>query len=354
MKKLGLFVIALILVLSACKKKQEESTPEFNKGELLTNLADNIIVPAINAFDQSITELQNSFSVFQTTPDQTNLDVLRNEWKESYLLWQAVKPFDFGPMRDNGLKPSVCTYPTDTAVVLSNIASGSYNLSTAGNVDASGLSALDYLLYKHDALNAFQTDANYMTYASDVINKLKAESALLKNQWSSYRSTFVASTGTESTSAFSLLVNEFNRDYELAKNAKLGIPIGKQSLGIQLPEYVEARYSGISFELLDESIRRLQLLYNGNSFAGSTAGTGFDDYLTHLEKSSLSSAINTRFSEIRTFISGISGTLEENMSSNPLQLDQLYNLIAGQVVNIKTDMTSAFGVLITYQDNDGD
>ena len=42
------------------------------------------------------------------------------------------------------------------------------------------------------------------------------------------------------------------------------------------------------------------------------------------------------------------------MASNQSELDELYNLIQQQVVNLKTDMTSAFGVLITYQDNDGD
>ena len=66
----------------------------------------------------------------------------------------------------------------------------------------------------------------------------------VRSSWTSYKGTFVASTGTETTSAFSLLINEFNKDYELSKNAKLGIPLGKQSLGIQLPEYIEARYSG--------------------------------------------------------------------------------------------------------------
>jgi hypothetical protein len=42
------------------------------------------------------------------------------------------------------------------------------------------------------------------------------------------------------------------------------------------------------------------------------------------------------------------------MTNNVNDLDELYNLIAGNVVYLKTDMTSAFGVLITYQDSDGD
>jgi len=39
---------------------------------------------------------------------------------------------------------------------------------------------------------------------------------------------------------------------------------------------------------------------------------------------------------------------------NPQSLDNLYVKMQNLVVSIKTDMSSAFGVLITYQDNDGD
>ena len=47
-------------------------------------------------------------------------------------------------------------------------------------------------------------------------------------------------------------------------------------------------------------------------------------------------------------------SLEENITTHASDLNELYTLLQGQVVYLKTDMTSAFGVLITYQDNDGD
>jgi len=144
------------------------------------------------------------------------------------------------------------------------------------------------------------------------------------------------------------LVNEFCRDYELAKNSKLGIPLGKQSLGIQLPEYIEARRSGFSLEIQKASVTSLANVFNGGSCVG------FDDYLVNLERSSLASSISTRFSEIGSKINSFSGTLEQEMENNTTELDNLYLLFQGQVVSLKTDMSSAFGVLITYQDNDGD
>ena len=346
-----LFVIS---ILFSCTKEDEEVTPDFNKAELLTNLSGEIILPSVQQFALDLNELSTSFSTFSSDKSQVNLTAVREKLTNAYLTWQTVKIFDFGPIRNNGIKGSIGTYPSDTAVIASNISSGSYNLSSIGNVDAAGLSALDYLLFKQGALTNFQNDANYTTYTQDVIEKMVSEFNTVVSQWQTYKATFDASTGTSSTSAFSELVNEFNRDFELAKTAKVGIPLGKQSLGIQLPEYIEARYSGLSLDLLAASVQALQNVYNGVGFTTGANGQGFDDYLMHLERNSLDATIDNGFSAIITKTLSFNNTFEQEMAVNVPQLDELYSLLQGHVVHIKTDMTSSFGVLITYQDNDGD
>lgn len=347
----NLFSIALIFSfsISSCKKdKDEENQNDFDKGAMLQNIADNIIMPSLSDFSAKINDLESSYVIFQANRNTLNLEDVREKWKAAYLSWQSVKIFDFGPIRDYGFKAATGTYPTDTVKINDNITNGAYNLATAANVDAIGLPSLGYFLYRVDALNYFIGNDPYATYALDVIQKMKSETATVLSAWNSYKSTFVSATGTETTSAFSLLVNEFCRDYELAKNSKVGIPLGKQSLGIQLPEYIEARHSGISLELLRANILSLSNVYNGGN------GLGFDDYLVSLERSTLASSISLRFSSIVTKIDTFSGTLEQEMATNTVGLDDLYNLLQGQVVSLKTDMSSAFGVLITYQDNDGD
>ena len=337
------------LFIVGCKKdKENENAIDFDKAALLANLADNVILPALNDFSLKINDLEASYSTFRANRTSPNLEDVRTKWKAAYLSWQAVKVFDFGPIRDYGFKSATGTYPTDSVKINDNVTNGGYNLASAANVDAIGLPSLDYLLYRVDALNYFIGNDPYATYAYDVIQKLKAETTSVVAAWNSYRNTFISSTGTESTSAFSLLVNEFCRDYELAKNSKLGIPLGKQSLGIQLPDYIEARLSGFSFEIQKASVISLTNVYQGAS------GVGFDDYLISLERSSLASSISTRFSEIRSKIDSFNGTLEQEMATNTIELDNLYMLYQGHVVSLKTDMSSAFGVLITYQDNDGD
>ncbi|MCR9171323.1 MAG: imelysin family protein [bacterium] len=344
---IGLLAVLTLGTAVSCKP-DPEPTPDFDKASLLTNIADSQIIPALDDFDTKLGTLETDYLAFQANPNATTLETVRNSWKNAYISWQKVKIYDFGPVRDYALKGATGTFPTDTTKINNNIASGSYTLGTAANVDAIGLPSLDYLLYRNDALNTLTNNANAMQYGLDVVQKMKTEVAAVKSQWSSYRSTFIASTGTETTSSFSEFVNEFNRDYELAKNAKVGIPIGKQSLDIALPEYIEARYSGISFDLLEASIIALKNAYTGG------AGVGFDDYLLHLERSELNNTINANFDGILAKIDTFNGTLEEETANNWSEMNDLYTLLQGQVVYLKTDMTSAFGVLITYQDNDGD
>ncbi len=348
-----LVTLSAVLVFASCDKGPEKA-PDFDKAALLDNVASSIIVPQLNDFNARLNTLKISFETFEADMTQSNLDIVRENWKSAYASWQSVKIYDFGPVLSNGLKAATGIFPSDTAQIQNNISSGSYTLASAANTDAIGLSALDYLLYKSDALNEFINTANYATYASDLIDKMVNEVTTVASAWTGYKSTFIASTGTETTSAFSLLVNEFNKDYEIAKNAKLGIPIGKQSLGIQLPDYIEARYSGYSLDLLRKSIVSHQGLFNGDANGSSGSGVGFYEYLIHLNRKELADAINARFDQIISKIDSFQGSLEDEMATNANELDNLYTLLHGQVINLKTDMTSAFGVLITYQDNDGD
>jgi predicted lipoprotein len=343
---------AFLLFSTSCKEEKPDPEVTFEKRDITVNLADNWIIPGYQQLDANITELESKWAAFKAAPGQITLTETQDAWKSAYLGFQKVKMLDFGPAMDIGLAGALGSFPSDTAAIESNISSGSYDLATATNVTAIGFPALDYLFFRQNALADLQL-ANRQVYVTDVIAKMKSETAFVVSGWTTYRSTFVEGTGTSSTSPFSLLVNGYCRDFELAKHTKVGIPLGKQSLGIQRPEFLEARYSKFGKELLVESLRSLREIFLGNHLAG-TAGTGFDDYLVALDKQSLSQTIESRFNYLVSEPSNWSLDMENMMVQQTSVLDTYYTYIHGSVVYIKTDMTSAFGILITYQDNDGD
>lgn len=346
----GLFVSALFLI-TACNK--DKNKDEFDKAALLQNFADNIIQPRYADFKTKIDSLEILFIAFQSNPTEAKFEDLKAQWKACYLSFQRVKTFDFGPAMNTGFKGAIGTFPTDTTQISSNIAAGTYNLATATNADAVGLAALDFLFYQTDAYLKITTSQFYSQYCLDVIQKMKAETDAVVNAWNTFKSTFIASTGNESTSMFSMLVNDFCQDWEEAKAAKLGIPLGKYSLGIQRPEYIEARYSGYSLLILKASLSSIAEIYSGIGTNGQD-GIGFDDYLIALDKSTLNNTIKTKFQTIDGLFSPFNSTLEIELTQNQTALENLFNAISEQVIFIKTDMTASFGILITYQDNDGD
>jgi uncharacterized protein len=345
---------ALLLSFSCNKKNKNENNSDFSKTELLTNLGENIILPSYLKLKLNIEDFEAKHTAFILDKTVQNFDSIKASWKRTYLEWNKVSIFNFGPAMDFGLQAAIGTFPSDSAKILTNITNGSYNLATSDNSDAIGIPAFDFLLYRTTAFEDYSSNTNYSNYALALIQKMKNEVTAVYNLWNtSYLETFKASTGTESTSGFSLFINSFVKSYEDTKWTKLGIPLGKQSLGIAQPIYIETRLSKISFELFAENMDAWKRTFNGDKENG-TSGIGLDDYLIDLDRTSLATTINSTLSNIISDINNLDSDFETLLTTNFTALDALYTQIQNLTVSIKTDMTSVMGVLITYQDNDGD
>lgn len=352
-KHFGLLFICLLTIAVSCKKKTSDEQPEFDKSTLLSNVGNNIILSNYQQLDMKLTDFQQKYAAFVADQTPGNFELARESWKSSYIQWEKSLMFDLGPAMSELLKGYLGTFPSDSTKIGNNIAAGTYDLMQVSNITAQGLPAFDFLLYRNNAISYFSQPA-YADYGTALIAKMKGHVSQVLNGWNGgYLSTFISSTGTETTSSFSMFVNEFVKSYEECKWTKLGIPVGKQSMGVQMPEYMEARYSKQSFELMYTNLKALHRLFNGDKEDGTT-GVGFDDYLVAIDKGSLAQTINTEFEGILNLINGFTGDFESAMNNNPQALDQLYTKIHNLTIYLKTDMTSSFGVMITYQDNDGD
>lgn len=350
-----IFLVGLILASSfSCKKKVEEVPNSFNKTELLSNMADNIIVPTYNSMKSTIVEMQASWAVFTITPTAPNLADFKGKWLGSNLIFQKAKMFHFGPGLNHGLRAACGTFPTDTAKVINLSGQTNPDVYILANIDAIGYPAIEFLVYRSNALNLLANSLNQRQFITVLLDKMKNDLENVIHDWTnSYGTHFKQSTGTSSTSGFSLLINAFNLEYELAKNAKLGIPIGKQSLGIAQPQYAEAPYSEKSLLLLKENLKFIQDVFQGMTASGNNS-KGFDDYLVSLDRQSLRDEILNEINAVLSDFDNLSDNLVVEIQNQPAVLDALYTKMQNLVVHFKTDMTSAFGVLITYQDSDGD
>ncbi len=373
MKKITFILIAFLVTifLADCKKKKnsEEDKPEdsFDKSAMLSNYADNIILPNLQSAKNSLDSFAIAYTAFIQNKTVVNLNAARQKYVRAYSQYEHISLFEFGPSENEIIRANFDTYPTDTTHIRSNITAGTYDLNQANNISAKGFPAIDFLLYGKnmtdvDVVTLFDTDANAANrnaYLSSCLSDMQTKLNTVINSWNSgYKNTFVSSTGSDIGSSLGYLVNQLNYEVDLMKNGKVGIPLGKKSLDVPLPEKCEAFYANtISVKLVRECLKNIEDVYLGRSAAGSD-GLGIDDYLDALDaqhnSGSLNDAIKNQFAQAKSKLALVNEPLSLSVINDVATVDAAYVEMVKLLVLLKTDAPSALGIVITYQDGDGD
>lgn len=375
MKKIVGAVIFIALVW-ACSSDNEGESPVDNSGQeltferatMLTNWADNIIIPSYVAFAAELDALTTSFDTFKADANVSNLSNFRAVWVSSYKMWQRVSMFEIGPAETVGLRLNMNIYPTNPEKIEGFIAAGTYNLSLSSSRDAKGFPALDYLingLGEDDAaivakFNTTDNDA-MIAYTEAVLTDMTTLSNGVLAEWNAgYRDTFVNNDGASATASVDRFVNDYIFYYEkFLRAGKMGIPLGVFT-GTTLPQNVEAYYKeDISNELFLEGLAAVQDFFNGKHYGSSTTGESLGTYLDKLstvkEGENLSDIINAQFNTARTAVSGL-GSFRTEIEDNtpPTNMLLAYDAVQKAVPMLKVDMVSAMSISIDFVDADGD
>ena len=374
MKKL-LSVFAFTLLIASCSTDDEPtsntdpSAPnDFDREAMLVHWADNIIIPAYQAYTEELDALQSAATSFTNTPNEAQLASLRAAWLDAYLAWQSVAMFEIGKAEELSLRNFTNIYPTDAAAIEENVEDRNYKLDLPSKNDEQGFPALDYLLYgladTDEALVARYTEEEqgeaYRTYLTAVVNRMVELTTQVVNDWNgSYQDTFVQNVGSSATSSFNKLVNDYLFYYEKALRAgKIGIPAGIFS-GAPLPETVEGYYAGdVSKPLFLEALNATQNFFNGKHFASDTEGESLKSYLDYLntlkDGEDLSARINQQFDEARNTAQNLNDSFAEQITTDNAAMLATYDQLQQNVVLLKVDMFQALNVKVDFVDADGD
>lgn len=365
---LSVLLWSCLLLLSCKKHKKDEPNADFDRVSLLTHLGKNLILPNYKDFQTKSESLNKKVDSFTVAPSGSSLSAAQDAFKEAFESWQKVSVYELGPAADANLQTELNIFPTDTGQINSNVRSGSYDLSLVSNAAAKGFPAIDYLLFGsagNDSLllQLYTTDSNAQNrkqYLSALASQIKEKAGTVTTAWSSsggnYLNTFINASGTDVGSSVGLLINQLNQEIDFLKKEELGIPLGKFSMGTIYPAKTEAYYSGISAQLAVIKAQNILNVYLGKT--ASSNGIGFDDYLTQINAQynggSLANAITVQLQDVVAKLKAIQDPLSFTIQNNPAPVDTAYASVQQSIVLLKTDMPSALGVLITYQDTDGD
>ncbi|NVK27666.1 MAG: imelysin family protein [Flavobacteriia bacterium] len=356
--KLSTLILPLFLplLLMSCGE-DSPSTPadNFNRKEVIKNIADNLILPSYSDLNAELNAMQDALDTYVASSTESNKNALQAAWLDAYLSWQDAALWNFGPAEDAGLISAMNIYPSDTNQILANL-QGTYDLNSISQFDAQGFPGLEYILYSP---SIDWTNPSVSTYFQDVLSRMKAKTEVTITGWNSYRDEFVNSQGTDRGSALGILFNQTFLPYLEVHNreAKFGIP-GGQRTGTPAPEKVEGLHSRVNSKTLAlrafEAYRRA---WTGMSHVDHTTGPAVLDYVSYMDQrngTQLAGKLQGELDDIQLAIEELDDDFYSIAQSNPQQLNDVWATYQVMVFTIKTEISSSLNVTISYVDSDGD
>ncbi len=365
----GLLLSAVLIV--SCGKESptsEDQVDNYDRSLMLSNWADNLIIPAFDSYLNSLNDLSNAVNTFNNEATIDNLNALQSQWLVSYKAWQRVSMYDIGKAEEIGLRNFTNVYPVDVAGIENNITTSDFNLELPSSFDEQGFAAIDYLIHDidHDdtmIVNRYDSVSGeaYRAYLSRITDRLAYLADLVVQDWKTqYRSTFKQNSGSSATASVNKVINDYLFYYEkFLRAGKIGIPAGVFSSST-LPDRVEAYYAQeVSKELYLESLDAAQDFFNGVSFDGTTTGDGLSSYLDYLDgindyQTNLSEMINAQFDNARVASQALDNNLASQVITDNSMMLKVYDELQKNVILMKVDMLQALNVKVDYVDADGD
>ncbi|WP_221391349.1 imelysin family protein [Dyadobacter sp. NIV53] len=372
-KKAGIFLLAGLSAWACSDSETNVTQPDLNKDRkaVLTNLADNVIIPSYANFKTKFDVMLAKSQAFTAKPDITTLTEFRSAWVAAYIEWQKSELFDFGPGARNAIRNYYNIYPANVQGIIAYINNPSENLEVTASYDKQGFPALDYMLN-----GVGKTDAEIITWytsASDGSKRLAYLTRitghmdhLIQNvitEWNgNYHEDFITKTGTDTGSPMGELVNGYILHYErYIRSGKIGIPSGAMLNGVAAAEKVEGFYKkDISQSLAQAAHQAVVDFFNGKNLKTGVNGPSLKSYLDGLGAkdsstgTTLSDMINTQFDASKKKVDALNPNFYEEVLTNNQAMKDTYTEMQKAVRMLKVDMTSAMSITITYTDNDGD
>ncbi|WP_324721327.1 imelysin family protein [Salinimicrobium sp. HB62] len=371
-KKIKLLVLAAFIV--ACNsddsgKSGNTDTDNFDRGAMLENWADNIIIPSFENFSGKTASLEEAAVNFAEDPSEGNLAILRAAFEEAYLEYQTVAPFEIGEAEALDYHGFLNIYPADAAAITAKAEANSFNLELPGSRDEQGFPALDYLINglgeTDTEIVSFYTSENensegYKNYLTAVTARINAlTNAVLADWKNSYRDIFVNNTSSSSTGSVDKFTNDFVMYFEMdLRSGKIGIPAGAFS-GNPAPETAEAYYSeDLSKQLYLKAFETFRNFFNGKHFNSSQTGPSYKQYLEYLHSirggENIAALINEQMADVVQQADALQSNLAEQVRTDKDVMLAAFDELQKLVVLLKIDMLQALDISVDYVDTDGD
>lgn len=398
---------ALVLGLAGCLPGggggagfAPQSNDNFNRVELTTNVANNIVLNNYADFAGAASTLKQACDDYAAAVQNNAADkaarlaAAQNAWINAMDIWQESELYQFGPAGVAGvviggqnIRDEIYSFPTvnpcrvDQELVANNFSQPGFIANNLVNVY--GLDALENLLFNTTDQNScppgalINTDGSWTAlvnsgnleqrradYAAVVATELQTRANQLLQAWNPASGNYVAQlvtagTGTSIYLSSQQAVNEiyFGIFYLelITKDLKVGEPLGVTNPTGSNPDLRESRFANRSKRHIINNIRAFQKLFLGNAPTAPDR-VGFDDFLISVGATDLSSRITVNTAAAITAFENLPGAnLEDDINNNFAEVNAAFDALKLVTDDIKNQLPSVLNFAVPSQgagDND--
>lgn len=391
---------AFVLMGGDCQPSEGPPSvaPGFDRVGMLTNVADNILLPTLREFVEASEALASACAAWDAAEGESAASAraeARTAFHRAMDLWQQAEVMQVGPagmagtvMGGRDLRDEIYSWPStnrcaiDEAIVAGRGGDASYFESQL--VSVSGLDALEYVLFASDeenacppgrainsqgtwvALGAEAVAARRASYCKGAAAHLVTDAKKLRDAWEpegeNFRAGFVA-PGT-SGSAYDNPSDAIDGLYaaifylELrVKDRKLAVPAGLHVDCVEesCPELAESRFARRSKENIIANLRAFERVFTGRASADGEDGLGFDDFLIEAGAEELAQRMRANILEAKERLAAFEGSLEDALATDVERVRALHAALKAITDDLKSQMPSVLGLRVPQEgagDND--
>lgn len=337
--------IVIILILSACKSTQTDPQPVQNHTPVL-NATAQVILSTYEDLSNKAAKLQESVALLKQVPVEAHLALARQAWRDARQPWECSEGFLFGPVDQEGLDPSMDSWPVnvnDLKAVLNSSHDLTVEFLQQQEGTLKGFHTIEYLLWGEDGKkNITDFTSREFEYLEACAGALAQDAARLYELWRLEGGNYIANVinaGNGSKvyvsqkAALEEIVNALAVITDEVANGKINEPFSQKDLTLE-----ESRFSANSKNDFANNMRSIQNIY----LAQYNGKSDSDNSLSSLVKS-LNPSLDTRLKEhiqkAIDDIEAIPGTFSEAVFSHRTEVQKaqqsvrdLQDLIEGEVL----------------------
>ena len=339
-----LFIIALFFLMASCK--QEVNLNEARQN-MLSSISQKLIIPSFEQLESDAEALQKTLEELKQNNNAETLQKAQDSWKALATTWQSAKIYNFGAYKETYISSwvqgnMVNKKALERKISLATDAIDEKYVDNSG-ANVKGLYAAEYLLFDEAMIQKLKNSPKHLDYLLGLSQNLVSLSKKSAKIWQENQQNFVTSTAMDVDGSTGQLINSLI--FLIQKTYQNDLAKAVREDGTVKLEEFYANYSEYSKELMLAELTTIEANFEN----------GLYQYIELLNvDKSLNNRIQTRLKELKATLKSLDQSLEKTASTNAKDLEPLKTQLRDTFTLFKVDLANQLGIVLTFNDNDGD